>query len=111
MRCPKCDEEMEEVTSEGVVVDRCTGCKGIWFDKGEAEQLSAKWIAEFIDFGNPEIGAEQDSLDTVPCPRCGETMKRFFELDALHLQFEQCDEHGQFFDAGEFTIWAADQHL
>ena len=111
MRCPKCAEQMFEVTCEGVVIDRCTGCKGIWFDTGEAEQLSRKWIAEFIDIGDPDVGVEQDSLDTVPCPRCGETMKRFFELDALHIQFEQCDRHGQFFDAGEFTIWAESQYL
>jgi len=111
MRCPKCDADMEEVTCEEVVIDRCSGCKGLWFDSGEAEQLSKRWIAEFIDTGDPAVGAQQDTLDTIPCPRCGETMKRFFDIDKAHIQFEQCDEHGQFFDAGEFTLWAENQYL
>ncbi len=111
MRCPKCDADMEEVNCEEVVIDRCKGCEGIWFDKGEAEQLSEQWIAQFIDTGDPATGIEHDDKDTVPCPRCGETMKRFFEIDKGQLQFEQCDEHGKFFDAGEFTLWAQNQYL
>ena len=78
MRCPKCDTDMEEVHCEDVTIDRCRGCQGIWFDRGEADVLSKRWIAEFIDTGDPEIGARHDELDTIPCPRCGETMKRFF---------------------------------
>lgn len=111
MRCPKCDGDMEEVNCDSVVVDRCVECHGIWFDHGEAEDVSKRWIAEFVDTGDPAIGAKHDDIDTIPCPRCGETMKRFFEIEAGHLQYEQCDEHGRFFDAGEFTLWAENQYL
>jgi len=111
MRCPKCDAEMDEVKCDDVDVDRCSDCGGIWFDRGEAETLSSQWIAEFIDTGDVEVGMEKDGEDTVPCPRCGETMKRHFDIEASHLQFEQCDEHGKFFDAGEFTLWAKNQYL
>ncbi|HAK51891.1 MAG TPA: hypothetical protein DCM54_08320 [Gammaproteobacteria bacterium] len=38
-------------------------------------------------------------------------MKRYFEIDGQQLQYEQCDEHGMFFDAGEFTLWAENQYL
>ena len=111
MQCPKCDTEMEEIQCGDVTIDRCKACKGLWFDKGEAESLSERWIAEFIDTGDPDVGARQDALDTIPCPRCGGTMKRYFEIDGQQLQFEQCDEHGMFFDAGEFTLWAENQYL
>ncbi len=111
MRCCKCDADMEELRCENVVIDRCTGCKGIWFDHGEAEDLSERWIAEFIDTGDPSLGVLSDHHDTIPCPRCGETMKRFLDIDDQQLQFEQCDEHGKFFDAGEFTLWAENQYL
>ena len=111
MRCPKCDADMEEVNCDGVVIDRCTKCHGIWFDKGEAESLSRQWIAEFVDTGDSEVGAELDEIDTIPCPRCGVTMTRIFDIEAGHLQWEQCDEHGMFFDAGEFTLWAENQYL
>ena len=111
MRCPKCDAKMEEVTCKDVVIDRCSACKGIWFDSGEAETLSKKWVAEFIDTGDTGLGHILNGFDTILCPRCGETMQRFFDIDGIQLQFEKCDEHGQFFDAGEFTLWAEHQYL
>ena len=39
MRCPKCGHEMKEETLEGVSIDRCSHCEGIYFDAGELEQL------------------------------------------------------------------------
>ena len=111
MRCPKCNVKMEEVTCEDVQIDRCAACKGIWFDSGEAETLSRKWIAEFIDIGDPEVGHRLNSLDTIACPRCDETMERFFDIEGRQVQYERCAKHGQFFDAGEFTLWAENQYL
>ena len=111
MRCPKCNAKMEEVICGDVVIDRCSTCKGIWFDRGEAESLSKDWIAEFIDTGDSAIGHQLDDLDTIACPRCGEIMERFIDIDSQQLQIERCREHGQFFDAGEFTLWAESQYL
>ena len=110
MFCPKCNAGMVEVTCKGVVIDRCSACKGIWFDSGEAEALSKKLIAEYIDAGDAEVGRKLDGLDTISCPRCGETMQRIFDVDGKQVQFEKCNEHGQFFDAGEFTLWAENQY-
>ncbi len=39
MKCPKCGEDMEEVELTGIKVDRCTYCKGLFFDRGELELL------------------------------------------------------------------------
>ncbi|MHC5003025.1 MAG: TFIIB-type zinc ribbon-containing protein [Planctomycetota bacterium] len=39
MRCPKCGEELRGVRMGHVVVDRCTGCQGIYLDHGELELL------------------------------------------------------------------------
>jgi hypothetical protein len=39
MRCPKCGGTLAEERYHGTPVDRCTACKGIWFDAGEAEAL------------------------------------------------------------------------
>ena len=39
MNCPKCQAAMELITFEGVTVDRCTACKGIWFDANEQKLL------------------------------------------------------------------------
>ncbi len=39
MCCPKCGHPMEEFEYLGIMVDRCTDCSGIYFDKGEFEIL------------------------------------------------------------------------
>jgi len=40
MKCPKCGADLEEIYYEEVMIDRCTGCKGIWLDQGELELLT-----------------------------------------------------------------------
>ena len=42
MKCPKCGESLAEETFQSIVIDRCTGCHGIWLDAGELEQVAAK---------------------------------------------------------------------
>ena len=57
MDCPKCNAPMAEATyGRNMTIDRCTGCQGIWFDLGEAEQLKDKWMSEFLDTGNAKTG-------------------------------------------------------
>ena len=38
--CPVCDQTMERRPSQGLVLDVCTRCHGVWFDNAE---LSAIW--------------------------------------------------------------------
>lgn len=40
MKCPKCGSQLAEVNYDGVMIDRCTECMGIWLDKGELELLT-----------------------------------------------------------------------
>ncbi|WII35084.1 zf-TFIIB domain-containing protein [Paenibacillus thiaminolyticus] len=40
MNCPICnDVRMREVEKEGVAIDVCPSCKGVWLDRGELEKL------------------------------------------------------------------------
>lgn len=39
MKCPKCGHDLAAVQYEGITIDRCTSCAGIWLDPGELEQL------------------------------------------------------------------------
>lgn len=40
MNCPICNEvRMREVEKEGVTIDVCPSCKGVWLDRGELEKL------------------------------------------------------------------------
>jgi Zn-finger nucleic acid-binding protein len=39
MNCPKCEAEMRSYERNGVTVDQCSGCRGIFLDRGELEHL------------------------------------------------------------------------
>ena len=39
MKCPKCGADLKEVEMDHVMVDKCPGCGGIFFDKGELELI------------------------------------------------------------------------
>jgi uncharacterized protein with PIN domain len=42
LRCPRCQGTLAEITHEGVQIDRCTQCNGIWLDAGELERLTER---------------------------------------------------------------------
>jgi len=42
LHCPKCRGLLETYTFQGVILDRCQNCGGIWMDKGELEGVLAK---------------------------------------------------------------------
>jgi len=40
MNCPVCeDSRMKEVEKDGVLIDICPSCKGVWLDRGELDKL------------------------------------------------------------------------
>lgn len=39
MICPKCQNLMKTVDRQGVHIDQCEGCRGIFLDRGELEQI------------------------------------------------------------------------
>src|SRR4051812_38844805 len=103
MECPKCDSEMEAVTFKTVTVERCTQCRGIWFDGVEHKELKAMKGSESIDVGSPKVGKEYDDMEGVSCPVCAEAMSRVADKFQPHIHYEVCPKgHGVFFDAGEF---------
>lgn len=104
MECPKCHSAMEAVVYEGVEVDRCTECKGLWFDMLEHERLRERKGSEAIDDGNAEKGKAFDAVDEIQCPKCRTRMIRMVDKDQPHIRYESCGTcYGVFFDAGEFT--------
>ncbi len=43
MKCPKCQiENIGEFSIQGVTVNRCAACDGIWFDAHELNELLAE---------------------------------------------------------------------
>jgi Zn-finger nucleic acid-binding protein len=40
LSCPRCHAKMEKLKKQGVVIDVCKKCGGMWLDNGEMEKLS-----------------------------------------------------------------------
>ena len=52
MNCPRCQGAvLDERERDGVVVDVCLGCKGVWLDRGELDKLITRASREDDDFG------------------------------------------------------------
>lgn len=39
LTCPKCQAAMRNYERNGVQIDQCTGCRGVFLDRGELEHL------------------------------------------------------------------------
>lgn len=42
MKCPKCGMDLQEIELQGVKVDQCASCGGVFFDAGELEQMEKR---------------------------------------------------------------------
>ena len=53
LRCPRCSGTLESYTFHGYALDRCSGCGGIWMDRGELEgvvrKISRGPLGEWLD--------------------------------------------------------------
>jgi len=111
LECPKCHHGMEEVTHEGITIDRCSNCHGLWFDEDEAHHLKALEGSQLLDSGDAAEGARWDSRADIKCPRCGRDMEKTRDASQKHIWYEVCHDHGMFMDAGEFTDFKEESAL
>ncbi|MGC8917433.1 MAG: zf-TFIIB domain-containing protein [Thermoanaerobaculum sp.] len=102
MRCPACRSELVVVEREGVELDWCPFCRGLWFDAGELEAVEATLGVSF----RPLAG--QRSAGKRRCPRCDAAMDTLKLEGSPSLIADVCPKaHGIWFDAGELAALAA----
>ena len=104
MRCPKCRSDMQQIVIDGMEVDRCSACHGLWFDDGELSMLRNKEAAAALDIGDVVTGKKQNEIEHYRCPRCAGPMNRLVDPAQTQIWFERSGScRGSFFDAGELT--------
>ena len=103
MLCPECNDEMLILELDGVEIDCCDECRGIWLDEGELELL----IETGSDSDQPIIKAltSPDAIkekDRRRCPVCNKKMLLVdIPLDPV-VEIDRCPgNHGLWFDKGE----------
>jgi Zn-finger nucleic acid-binding protein len=61
MNCPRClDVELLEKDRDGITVDGCPRCRGIWLDRGELERLVASVAKHHDDDDRREDKHDRD---------------------------------------------------
>ena len=72
MKCPSCPETTLVMTErQGVEIDYCPACRGIWLDRGELDKLLDKAAAAtapaapFVPASAPVHRARQSDLKTL----------------------------------------------
>lgn len=58
MQCPVCQVELSMMDRQGIEVDFCPKCRGVWLDRGELDKLI-------------ERSAQSDNRSPSPLPRDG----------------------------------------
>ena len=96
MKCPNCDTDLVQTKRNGVDLECCQSCKGMWLNRQELEQLED----EVFDFGDDKKGSLifSPTATTCKCPQCGKLMKRF-QYRAYDLEMDFCEDgHGYWMD-------------
>lgn len=96
---------MQRIDYQGIEIDRCTHCYGMWFDHFELEELQRLSGSEVIDIGDMDVGREQNEHSKIFCPKCIQPSLMQTETDQRqeHIQYERCPNcQGVYLDAGEF---------
>ena len=59
MKCPQCDVALVMTAREGVEIDYCPTCRGVWLDRGELDKIIER---------SDRYDAENDARRSSPSP-------------------------------------------
>ncbi|MDB5192428.1 MAG: hypothetical protein JWQ96_1991 [Segetibacter sp.] len=54
MKCPNCDATLVMSEKQGVEIDYCPNCRGLWLDKGELEKIMERTSTHYSNRDNYE---------------------------------------------------------
>ena len=100
MKCPACESVglAKRPTKNGVLVDQCPGCRGVWLDRGEILFFSRQPRKLDVRLAESTVSGRRDDRQ---CPCCNTAMDSCDFLNA-GLEVEKCPEcEGLWFDGGE----------
>jgi heat shock protein HtpX len=100
MKCPNCNEKgmFPVFTEQGVVIDYCPHCEGVWLDKGEIFHFTKKPKGILKELN---AAIKQGKLSERICPRTGKNMQEIEMLSgALILEYSPASG-GLWLDKGE----------
>ncbi len=101
MKCPNCEKDLVSVEKDGLNLDLCPTCKGIWFDAWEWEDLAEAISIDKENF-NELVASKNNPLfdeEFKKCPLCNRKMEK---IQAYGLNIDRCiADGGIWFDGQE----------
>ena len=108
--CPVDDFTLTQEQYEGVTIDRCPHCQGVWLDAGELEAIQANQESDFrgvpddaMDYVSGAVGmAQAESEKTLSCIKCNSGLvKREYSFTS-QVVIDNCPKgHGMWLDKAE----------
>jgi Zn-finger nucleic acid-binding protein len=106
--CPVCQQPLVAFELDGVEIDRCVRCEGLWLDAGELE-----WIAHMAHV--PQGGLSEAASQAKGqrgskgrCPRCRRRLRKVTLERPPGLEIDRCPQgDGLWFDRGEIEAFLA----
>lgn len=101
MNCPACETALHRLTFQGLELDECRRCRGVWFDHQEIGQLLTlqRIPRRFLETAEQRTPLKRVEEGRRVCPRC-EVGLELAEVEGVRL--DTCPEcRGFFADAGE----------
>ena len=114
MNCPKCPGVLKEIVVEGVTVEICWLCQGIWFDEKEMEKIISRDMKNFrlgdldsLYVEEPDVARSQKAVDQKNglCPRCKSSLKKEKYPFNKNLEIDTCSKcSGMWLDGDEIHL-------
>jgi len=109
LSCPKDGATMLRLSADGVAVDRCPDCGGIWLDLGELRELldrepDAPALITVLDRPDRRVAHPARPTEEWKCPRDTARLVQMRDPRQPHIEYDLCTVcGGVFFDQGELT--------
>ena len=101
MDCPVCRQPLVVAEREGIELDACPWCRGLWFDAGELALLAEKMGRTLAVAEGAPIAEASTSEKPRKCPRCDKAMEKVTLGQSPRVLLDRCPSHGLWFDHGE----------
>lgn len=94
MNCPRCKSELQPLLIDGLELDSCTSCKGLWFHAGELREAKdlAEPAARWMDF---DMWSDREAFavgaNSIACPSCGRSLSTV-TYGETGVQVDACGE-------------------
>jgi uncharacterized protein len=69
MKCPNDDTTLAMSDRQGIEIDYCPTCRGVWLDRGELDKLierESRWLEDSVDEREAESRPKRTDADAKP---------------------------------------------